>query len=83
MLTFVLGLIAGTLCTVSFIPQVIRIYKTKHTKDLSIVTFSLFSLGVTIWLVYGIIIKDLPMILANSMTLFLALIIVVMKLKYK
>lgn len=83
MKTLVIGIIAGTLCTISFLPQVIRIAQTKHTKDLSLVTFSLFSLGVFLWLIYGILINELPVILANAATLSLALIIVGMKLKYK
>lgn len=81
--TFMIGMVAGILCTISFLPQVIRIAKTKHTKDLSLVTFSIFSLGVFLWLVYGLILKELPIILANAATLTLALVIVAMKLKYK
>ncbi len=81
--SFIIGIIAGTLCTISFLPQVIRIARTKQTKDLSLVTFSVFSLGVFLWLVYGFILKELPIILANAATLTLALIIVAMKLKFK
>lgn len=81
--SFIIGIIAGTLCTISFLPQVIRIARTRHTKDLSLVTFSIFSLGVFLWLVYGLILKELPIILANAATLTLALIIVAMKLKFK
>lgn len=81
--SFIIGIIAGILCTISFLPQVIRIARTKRTKDLSLVTFSIFSLGVFLWLVYGLILKELPIILANAATLTLALIIVAMKLKFK
>lgn len=78
-----IGILAGILCTISFIPQVIRIVKTKRTKDLSLVTFTLFSLGVFLWLVYGVLIQELPIILANFATLSLILIILGMKIKYK
>ncbi|MBU2540768.1 MAG: SemiSWEET transporter [Candidatus Omnitrophica bacterium] len=83
MKSFIIGLIAGSLCTISFLPQVIRIFKTKRTKDLSLITFSVFSLGVLLWLIYGILIGELPIILANTATLALALLIVIMKIKYK
>lgn len=79
---FTIGILAGILCTISFIPQVIKIFKTKHTKDLSLVTFFVFSLGVFFWLIYGILIKEFPVILANAAMLILALLIVGMKIKY-
>ncbi len=78
-----IGILAGALCTISFIPQVIKIVKTKQAKDLSVVTFSIFSLGVFLWLIYGVLIKELPVILANAATLAFALFIVVMKIRYK
>lgn len=81
--SLIIGIIAGSLCTISFIPQVARIIKTKHTKDLSLITFCVFSLGVFLWLIYGILIKELPVILANTSTLIFALFIVAMKIRYK
>ncbi|HSA84200.1 MAG TPA: SemiSWEET transporter [Patescibacteria group bacterium] len=78
----VIGIIAGTLTTASFLPQVLRIVKTKHTKDLSLPMYIAFVTGVAIWLVYGILLGSLSVILANSITLVLAGMILVFKLKY-
>ena len=80
--SFYLGIIAGMLCTVSFIPQVFQIVKTKNTKSISLVTFILFCLGVMFWLLYGVVLGQWPIIIANVITLLLALIILVMKIKY-
>ncbi|MBN3039936.1 MAG: SemiSWEET transporter [Candidatus Omnitrophica bacterium] len=83
MISFLIGTLAGVLCTLSFLPQVLKVFKTKKVEDLSLVTFVLFALGVFLWLVYGLIIKELPIILANIATLILVLLIVLMKLKYR
>jgi MtN3 and saliva related transmembrane protein len=80
--SFYLGIIAGTLCTVSFVPQVIQIAKTKDTKSLSLGMFLTFTLGVAVWLFYGIAIHEWPVIIANAITLCLALSILVMKIRY-
>lgn len=82
-IAFIIGILAGILCTISFVPQVARIIKTKKTTDLSLIAFSVLFLGVFLWLVYGILIKALPVILANAATLTLVFIIVIMKVKYK
>ena len=78
-----LGLIAGALTTVAFIPQVVKIWKSKHTLDISLGMFSIFSVGVFLWLLYGIQLGALPIILANGITLVLSLTVLVFKLKYK
>jgi MtN3 and saliva related transmembrane protein len=78
-----LGLIAGALTTVAFIPQVVKIWKSKHTLDISLGMFSIFSVGVFLWLLYGIQLGALPIILSNGITLVLSLTILVFKLKYK
>lgn len=80
--SFIVGILAGTLCTISFIPQIIKIIKTRQAKDLSLITFSIFALGVFFWLIYGIMIKEVPVILANGITLVLVAIVVAAKLKY-
>jgi MtN3 and saliva related transmembrane protein len=82
MIRLILGIAAGTLTTIAFIPQVVRIYKMKDAKELSLITFSLFSFGVFLWLVYGIIIQEWPVILANGITLILICMIIAMKIKY-
>lgn len=79
---FVLGLVAGTLTTIAFLPQVIKAFKTKHTKDLSFPTFLLLALGIVLWLIYGILIRQIPIILANTAALILIGFILAMKIKY-
>lgn len=79
----VLGFIAGTLTTIAFVPQVIKIWKSQHARDISMGTFALFSFGVLLWLLYGIQLGALPIILANGVTLLLSLTILVFKLRYK
>lgn len=79
----VLGFIAGTFTTIAFVPQVIKIWKSKHARDISMGTFAIFSFGVMMWLVYGIQLGAMPIILANGVTLLLSLTILVFKLKYK
>ena len=83
MARLILGVMAGTLTTISFIPQVLKIYKTKDAKDLSIITFYMFSCGVFLWLVYGIVIREWPVILANGITFVLSCLIIAMKIKYR
>ena len=80
--SFIIGLIAGTLTTIAFLPQVIKVFKTKHTKDLSFPTFLLLALGIVLWLIYGILIRQIPIILANTAALILIGLILVMKIKY-
>ena len=79
---FIVGLLAGLLCTVSFLPQVIKAFKTRRTKDLSLATFSILSAGLFLWIIYGILISQLPIVLTNILILGLSLLIVGMKLKY-
>jgi MtN3 and saliva related transmembrane protein len=78
-----LGLLAATLTTASFLPQVHKTWKTKSTEGLSLVMYSVFFVGIVLWLIYGIHLKSLPMILANSITAVSSLFLVIMKLKYK
>ncbi len=82
MLTTILGLIAGTLTTIAFIPQAVKTWKTKSAKDLSLGMYLIFCCGVLLWMLYGILISDLPVILANGATLVLALSILYFKLAY-
>ncbi|MEW6115690.1 MAG: SemiSWEET transporter [Nitrospirota bacterium] len=78
-----IGLLAATLTTASFIPQVVKTWKLKETKDLSFWMLLLFSVGIFLWLLYGVFIKDLPVILANLVTFVLVMIILFFKLKYR
>ena len=79
----ILGLAAATCTTISFLPQAIKIIKTKHTKDLSLGMYLVLTTGVFLWFVYGIFIKDLPVILANGITLLFIVIILFLIIKYK
>ena len=74
------GSIAAFLTTVAFVPQAYKVYKTNQTKDLSLFLFLIFSLGVFMWLIYGIMKEDLPIMIANSVTLFLSLYILYKKI---
>ncbi|TDW26391.1 MtN3 and saliva related transmembrane protein [Breznakia blatticola] len=69
------GYIAATLTTISFIPQVIQVVKTKDTSSISLGMYTLFVVGVAMWLVYGLVIGDLPMIISNAITTVLSSII--------
>ncbi|MDO8481128.1 MAG: SemiSWEET transporter [Nanoarchaeota archaeon] len=77
-----IGLTAGTLTTVSYFPQLIKSWKTKHTKDISLPMFLLVTLGVALWLVYGILRKDVALIASNIVTVLLSAGVLAMKLKY-
>jgi MtN3 and saliva related transmembrane protein len=80
--TTILGLLAGTLTTIAFLPQVIKTWKSRSAKDLSLGMLAAFSAGVLLWLVYGFLIDSLPIILANAVTLILACTNLGLKLKY-
>lgn len=69
------GYIAATLTTISFIPQVIQVVKTKDTSSISLGMYTLFVVGVAMWLVYGLVIGDLPMIISNAITTVLSSVI--------
>lgn len=77
----IIGLTAGTLTTIAFLPQVIKIWKTKSAKDISLGMFVILCTGIILWIVYGILIKSLPLVAANATTLVLALLILVLKIK--
>ena len=77
------GFFAAFCTTIAFVPQAIKVYKSKSTKDISLYMFLIFTIGVLSWLIYGIIISNLPIILANAVTLALSLFILIYKLKYK
>jgi MtN3 and saliva related transmembrane protein len=79
----ILGLMAGCLTTAAFLPQVVKTWKSRSAKDLSLGMFSLFCLGVAMWLVYGFAVNDLPVIAANLVTLLLASTLLFFKLRFK
>jgi MtN3 and saliva related transmembrane protein len=81
-ITSTIGFIAAILTTVSFVPQVLKVWRTRSAKDISLGMYSLFTLGIATWLVYGVLIDSWPVILANLVTLILAGSVLVMKLKF-
>ena len=78
-----IGFFAAFCTTFAFLPQAIKVYKTKSTKDISLYMFLIFTIGVLSWLIYGLIISDLPVILANAVTLVLSFFILIYKILYK
>ena len=78
-----LGFVAASCTTVAFLPQVIKTYKSRSTKDLSLLMSSLLVTGLTLWLIYGILIIDWPVIIANLFTLAMVMILLYFKLRYK
>lgn len=78
-----IGYFAGILTTLSFVPQVIRAWKLKETRDLSLAMLLLFALGVLLWTLYGIWTGSLPIIAANLITFILILVLLRMKITYR
>ena len=79
----ILGLVAGTLTTLSFLPQLLKAWKSRSTHDISIGRFCLLSAGILLWLVYGIVTADVPVIVANAVTLVFVSLILALKLRYR
>ena len=78
-----LGYLAAALTTLSFVPQALLTLHTRDVHGISAGMYSLFTLGVVLWLVYGILLMAWPIIIANAITTSLALTILVMKLRYR
>ncbi len=76
------GFLAGALTTVAFVPQVLKILKTRSARDISLGMYTVFTSGVALWLVYGIALGSMPIVIANVLTLVLALAVLLMKLRY-
>ena len=79
----IIGFLAATSTTVAMIPQAMKIIKTKHTKDISLGMYSILTTGILLWLIYGILIKDYPLIFANGISLIFSTTILILKLIYK
>lgn len=78
----IIGLTAATLTTLAFIPQVWRTLRTRDTHGISLGMYAAYTVGIALWLVYGLLLHDLPITLANSVTLLLAAIMLAFKLRY-
>jgi len=79
----IVGLAAALLTSFSGLPQLIKIIKNKHTKDISLDMYIMMCLGILLWLIYGILKKDIALIIANIITIIISGTILGMKLKYK
>jgi len=77
-----IGFAAATLTTFAFVPQVLKVWRTRSAADISLGMYSLFTLGVALWLIYGILIYSWPIILANLITMILATAMLAMKIKF-
>ncbi len=77
-----LGFIAAACTTAAFLPQAVKAWKTRGTRDISLLMYLVFMAGVALWMVYGILISDCPVTIANAVTLLLAAVILAAKLKF-
>jgi MtN3 and saliva related transmembrane protein len=81
--TNLIGTIAAFLTTCSFLPQALKTFRTKDVSGISLSMYGIFTVGVLLWLVYGILLMSWPIIIANAITVSLALSIFLMKLRYR
>jgi len=79
--TTLIGLIAGTLTTFAYLPQVIKVWKSKSTHDISLAMFVTLSLGLLMWVIYGFYIDSIPVIIANVISLILSFTLLVFKIR--
>jgi len=77
-----LGLVAGTLTTAAFLPQLTKAWKSRSTKDISLLMYVVICTGILLWLIFGLCIGSLPVIAANAVTLLIAIAILILKIRY-
>lgn len=77
-----IGLLAGLCTTIAFVPQVVKCWRSRSTSDISLGMFLIMTLGVGLWLAYGFLSHDLPLILANGVTFVLVLLVLLMKVRF-
>ena len=82
-ITDLIGTLAAILTTISFLPQALHTFRTKDVRGISLGMYSAFTLGVALWLIYGLLLGAWPVVIANLVTLALASTILVMKLRYR
>jgi len=82
-LVILLGLAAGALTSLSFLPQLIKIHRTRSAADISLAMYVVIIIGFVLWLWYGIVISSIPVIVANSVTLLISGMILILKIKYR
>ncbi len=76
------GLLAAVVSTAGFAPQVIKVYKTRMTRDLSLGSFIILFSGLALWLIYGLLLGDLPIIFGNGCACAMAGYIIIMKIRH-
>lgn len=79
----IIGLFAGTCVTISVIPQILKVWRTKKVKAISLKTFSILTFGIGVWVVYGILKNDLPIIITNGVSFCLNLLMVYFIIYYE
>lgn len=80
--TLIIGLVAASLTTFAFLPQSIRAIKTKHTKDISLPMLIMLEIGVIIWIIYGSMISDIPLLAANTISFIFVSVTLALKIKH-
>ena len=80
--TLIIGLVAASFTTFAFLPQSLRAIRTKHTKDLSLPMLIMLEIGVVIWIIYGSLISDIPLLAANTISFIFVTITLALKLKH-
>jgi MtN3 and saliva related transmembrane protein len=78
-----IGIAAAVLTTAAYAPQAFKVWQTRSTRDVSLAMFLLMVSGIMLWLIYGILISDLPLIVANAVTLVLAASILIAKIRFR
>jgi MtN3 and saliva related transmembrane protein len=78
----IIGYAAGILVIVSLIPQMVKSWKTKSTKDISLLRYIIYVFGITLWLIYAFLLKNGPMLFSNTIAILFAGSILYMKLRY-
>ena len=79
----IIGMVAGTISSVTFLPQVVKTWQSKSAKDISLWMFLLVTLSVIMWLIYGLFLNSVPIIYTNSMVLIMSLIMLYFKWRFK
>ena len=79
----IIGFVAAFLTTASFLPQAIKTIRTKNTAGISLFMYSLFATGTLAWLLFGIFSNNMPVMMANAVTLVFAIVILIYKIKYR
>jgi MtN3 and saliva related transmembrane protein len=76
-----IGAVAGTLTTIAFVPQVLKTWRTRRAEDVSLTMLLMFTTGVGLWAIYGLLLGAVPIVAANLVTIALALSMIVLKLR--